>query len=118
MPSIQPGAKFLVSGANGYLAMWIIQKLLDHGYSVCGTVHSVSKGSHLEEYFKSYGDRFKIAIVCDFTEEGAFEKSLVGMSAVIHPATPIPSPQLENPDSKNSHIYIAFIITHQLNTTY
>ncbi|KAF8980598.1 hypothetical protein BDQ17DRAFT_1438881 [Cyathus striatus] len=63
MPAIDPGVKVLVTGADGYHAMWITQKLLDLGYS-----------------------------------EGAFDKSLLGVSAVIHSATPQPNAQLEDPE--------------------
>ncbi|KAF8987319.1 D-lactaldehyde dehydrogenase [Cyathus striatus] len=98
MPFVPPGSKVLVTGANGYLAIWIVQRLLDRGYSVRGTVRSASKGSYLEEYFKSYADRLEVVVVSDFTKEGAFDKSLVGVSAVIHPATPLPSPGLEDPE--------------------
>ncbi|KAF8987070.1 hypothetical protein BDQ17DRAFT_1335252 [Cyathus striatus] len=98
MPAINPGVKVLVTGANGYLAMWITQKLLDLGYSVRGTVRSVTKGIYLKDYFERYGDCFEVAVVSDFTEEGAFDESLVGVSAVIHSATPQPNAQLEDPE--------------------
>ncbi|KAF8978658.1 D-lactaldehyde dehydrogenase [Cyathus striatus] len=98
MQFVPSGSKVLVTGANGYLAIWIVQRLLDRGYSVRGTVRSASKGSYLEEYFKSYADRLEVVVVSDFTKEGAFDKSLVGVSAVIHPATPLPSPGLKDPE--------------------
>ncbi|KAF8987068.1 hypothetical protein BDQ17DRAFT_1375438 [Cyathus striatus] len=67
MPTVKPGVKVLVTGANGYLAMWIVRTLLERGYSVRGTVRSASKGTYLTEYFKGYGDRFEIYIVPDIT---------------------------------------------------
>ncbi|KAF8980681.1 hypothetical protein BDQ17DRAFT_1549735 [Cyathus striatus] len=68
MPIVQPGQKVLVTGANGYLGIWTVQRLLDRGYYVHGTVLSESKGTYLKEYFKSFGDRFEIVIVSDFTK--------------------------------------------------
>jgi nucleoside-diphosphate-sugar epimerase len=67
MPTSQPGDKVLVSGANGYIAIWVVRRLLEKGYSVVGQVRSADKGKHLLEYFKSYGDKFEIAVVADIT---------------------------------------------------
>ncbi|KAF8978660.1 hypothetical protein BDQ17DRAFT_1439987 [Cyathus striatus] len=98
MPIVQPGEKVLVTGANGYLGIWTVQRLLDRGYSVCGTVRSESKGAYPKEYSKSLGDRFEVVIVSDFTKEGAFDESLVGVSGVLHVAAPLPSAQIIDPD--------------------
>jgi uncharacterized protein YbjT (DUF2867 family) len=68
MPTVHPGAKVLVTGANGYIAMWLVRKLLEKGYSVRATVRSEKKGAHMVEYFKSYGDKFEIAVVADITQ--------------------------------------------------
>ena len=43
MPTITQGDKILVSGANGYLAMWVVRTFLERGYAVRGTVRSESK---------------------------------------------------------------------------
>ncbi|KAJ3563426.1 hypothetical protein NP233_g8946 [Leucocoprinus birnbaumii] len=40
-----PPAKVLVTGANGYLGMWIVRTLLEQGYSVRVTVRVASKGT-------------------------------------------------------------------------
>lgn len=68
MPAVQPPAKVLVSGANGYIAIWVIRTLLEKGYAVRGTVRSADKGEHLKEMFKSYGDRHEIFVVEDITK--------------------------------------------------
>ncbi|KAF8987323.1 D-lactaldehyde dehydrogenase [Cyathus striatus] len=98
MPAIKPGSKVLVTGANGFLAIWVVQKLLERGCSVRGTVRSGCKGTYLTEFFKIFGDRFELAIVPNMVEEGAFDTALVGVSGVLHVATPLPSAQLEDPD--------------------
>ena len=67
MPITSPPAKVLVTGANGFIAVWVVQNLLEQGFSVRGTVRSESKASHLRELFKSYGDKFETAIVQDIT---------------------------------------------------
>ncbi|TFK38826.1 D-lactaldehyde dehydrogenase [Crucibulum laeve] len=100
MPTLAPStnAKVLVTGANGFLAMWIVCRLLKEGYSVRGVVRSAEKGRHAQEYFASYGDRFEIDAVPDMIEEGAFDEAVKGVQAVMHTATPI-SPSGTDPDA-------------------
>ncbi|KAI1798325.1 NAD(P)-binding protein [Ganoderma leucocontextum] len=59
--------KVLVTGANGYVAAWVIKDLLEHGYAVRGTVRSESKATYLREYFKAFGNKLEIVIVEDIT---------------------------------------------------
>ena len=68
MPAVDLPCKVLVSGANGYIAMWIILELLKQGYSVRATVRCVSKGKHPKKEFVKYGDKFEVVIVEDITE--------------------------------------------------
>ncbi|KAH6903138.1 D-lactaldehyde dehydrogenase [Coprinopsis sp. MPI-PUGE-AT-0042] len=89
MPTIPPGAKVLVTGANGYIAMWIVRRLLERGYFVRATVRSTEKGAHMVRYFKSYGAKLEISVVPDFTQEGAFDEAVKGMDAIEHTASPI-----------------------------
>lgn len=67
MPAITSG-KILVTGANGYIAVWVVQNLLEQGFSVRGTVRSEEKGTHLKEIFKSYGDKLELVVVEDITK--------------------------------------------------
>jgi nucleoside-diphosphate-sugar epimerase len=57
MPTLQPGAKVLVTGAHGYIAVWVVRTLLEQGYAVRGTVRSEAKGAHLKILFDKYGDK-------------------------------------------------------------
>ena len=67
MPTVQPGSKVLVSGANGFIAMWVVRTLLEKGYAVRGTVRSQERGQHLTDTFKEYGDKFELVVVKDIT---------------------------------------------------
>ena len=67
MPAITSG-KVLVTGANGFIAAWVVKKLLEKGYTVRGTVRSEAKGTHLKEIFKEYGDKFEMIVVEDITK--------------------------------------------------
>ncbi|KAH6891736.1 hypothetical protein BKA70DRAFT_1537574 [Coprinopsis sp. MPI-PUGE-AT-0042] len=64
MPTVAPGAKVLVTGANGYIAMWTVRKLLEKGYSVRAT---------------SYGDKLEIAVVADISKAPSMKQSRVLM---------------------------------------
>ena len=67
MPTVNKGSKVLVSGANGYLAMWVVRTLLERGFSVRGTVRTEDKGESMKEYFKTlgYGDEVEVVVVDD-----------------------------------------------------
>ncbi|KAG9088260.1 hypothetical protein FRC06_002150, partial [Ceratobasidium sp. 370] len=75
-------------GASGFIAAWICQTLLDAGYTVRGTVRSASKGAYLVNLFKPYDDKFQYIIVKDMSEDGAFNKAVEGVDAVVHTASP------------------------------
>lgn len=81
MHAITPGAKVLVTGANGFLAIHVVKAFLEHGYSVRGTVRSEAKGLHLHKIFSSYGDKFETFIVEDITQVDRFTVS--GASLVL-----------------------------------
>ncbi|KAJ7635936.1 NAD-P-binding protein [Mycena rosella] len=87
MPAITSG-KVLVSGANGYIAVWVVRTLLEEGFSVRGAVRSAEKGKHLSELFAPYGDKFELAIVPDITAPGAFDEAVQGVDAIEHTASP------------------------------
>ncbi|KAF9529905.1 D-lactaldehyde dehydrogenase [Crepidotus variabilis] len=90
MPVIPTGGKVLVSGANGYVAMWVVRILLEKGYSVRGTVRSEEKGKFLADYFTElgYGTKFEFFIVEDITKDGAFDEVVKDVDAIEHTASP------------------------------
>jgi len=67
MPSITPSPshpqKVLVTGASGFIAVWITKALLENGFTVLGTVRSSSKGDYLKALFKEFGDAFEYILV-------------------------------------------------------
>ena len=72
MPSVKKGSIVLVTGANGYIAMWVVRTLLERGFIVLGAVRTEDKGKFMIEYFKSlgYGDKFKVVVVNDIVKVG------------------------------------------------
>ncbi|KAH6904329.1 D-lactaldehyde dehydrogenase [Coprinopsis sp. MPI-PUGE-AT-0042] len=75
MPSISSNDKILITGANGYVALWIIKTSLEKGYSVRAAVRAESKASHLKALFKDYGSKLELAIVPDMTKDGAWDEA-------------------------------------------
>ncbi|KAI0716138.1 NAD(P)-binding protein [Cerioporus squamosus] len=88
MPAISSG-KVLVTGANGFVAVWVIQELLKHDFSVRGTVRSEDKATYLRNRFKTFSDKFEVVIVNNMTAEGAFDKAVEGTDAILHLASPV-----------------------------
>ncbi|KAF8155220.1 hypothetical protein K438DRAFT_1943005 [Mycena galopus ATCC 62051] len=86
IPAITAG-KVLVSGANGYIAVWVARTLLEHGFSVRSVVRSAGKGEHLTQLFSLYGANFELIIVPDITAEGAFDEAGEGLDAIEHTAS-------------------------------
>ncbi|KAF8877684.1 D-lactaldehyde dehydrogenase [Infundibulicybe gibba] len=89
MPVVQPRDKVLVSGANGFIAIWIVKVLLERGYNVRGTVRSTGKGKYLQDMFAEYGDRLEIVIVEDIVKDGAFDEAVKGVNVIMHTASPV-----------------------------
>ena len=69
MPAVEAtGTRILVTGANGYIAYWIIRYLLQQGYSVRAVVRSLAKGQHLKETYSSFGEKLELFVVEDITK--------------------------------------------------
>ena len=66
MPAISSG-KVLVTGANGFIAAWIIKDLLSRGFSVRGTVRSAEKIAACAALFPEHADSIEFVVVPDFT---------------------------------------------------
>ncbi|KAI6001176.1 hypothetical protein EDD15DRAFT_2230171 [Pisolithus albus] len=89
MPAIQPPTKVLVTGANGFIAVWVVRDLLEHGYFVKGAVRSVEKGEYLKNYFANYTSKLEVIVIEDITKEGVFDEAVKGVEAIAHMASPI-----------------------------
>ena len=68
MSVVPPGSIALVTGANGFISMWLIHLLLEKGYRVRGTVRSEDKIAHIKKTFEKYGDKVEIIVVKDIVE--------------------------------------------------
>ena len=90
MPAVAAPAKILVTGANGFIAVWLVKDLLERGYTVKGTVRSESKKGHLLKLFEKEvkEGRLELVVVPDFTVPGAFDEAVRGVDAIEHTASP------------------------------
>ena len=66
MPAVASG-KVLVTGANGFIAAWIIKLLLEQGFSVRGTVRSLAKGDSIRAAMSVNTDKLEFVVVEDIT---------------------------------------------------
>lgn len=68
MPAVQPPSKVLVTGANGYIAVWLVKSLLEKGYAVRGTVRSADKAKQVADILTGYGEKLELVVVEDITK--------------------------------------------------
>jgi len=89
MPAVKAPAAVLVTGASGFIAASVCKILLEHGYTVKGTVRSKDKGDYLQSLFnKDHAGKFSYVLVEDIEKPDAFNSAVQGVDAVLHTASP------------------------------
>ena len=85
MPAITSPTKILVTGANGFIAVWILRYLLERGYVVRGTIRSVKKGDYLLKQFSDFvgKNQLELVVVGDFLAVSHF-LIILGVLAIAH----------------------------------
>lgn len=78
----------LVTGGSGYLAGWIIAKLLDEGYAVRATVRRLDRAEALRAKIARPGAPLDF-VAADLTEDEGWAAAMDGVRYVIHTATPM-----------------------------
>jgi nucleoside-diphosphate-sugar epimerase len=81
---------FLVTGASGYIASWIVTYLLEQNHNVHATVRSLQdslKTTYLQELLKKYPEKLKL-FEADLLDRESFRKPMVGCDVVLHTASP------------------------------
>jgi nucleoside-diphosphate-sugar epimerase len=80
----------MVTGANGYVASWLVKKLLDDGLTVHAAVRNPDnhkKIEHLEEAAKNTKGTLKF-FAADLLKEGSYKAAMEGCELVYHTASP------------------------------
>jgi len=71
-----------VTGANGYIASYIVQYLLEKGYTVRGTVRSLADTSKFHHLLKMpYASERLRLYAADLVENNSFDEALEGRSS-------------------------------------
>lgn len=90
MREIDRSKPVLVTGGTGYLASWIIKKLLEQGSVVNATVRepsNVQKVGHLTALAKASDGQLKL-FKSDLLDSGSFDEAMRDCELVIHTASP------------------------------
>ncbi|KAG8075254.1 hypothetical protein GUJ93_ZPchr0006g40929 [Zizania palustris] len=90
-----------VTGAGGFVASWLVQRLLSSGdYVVHGTVRDPSdpKNAHLKE-MDGAGERLRL-FKADMMDYASVAAAVAGCCGVFHVASPVPSTKPLNPDAE------------------
>ncbi|GLT29218.1 hypothetical protein SLA2020_040980 [Shorea laevis] len=85
--------KVCVTGAAGYLASWLIKRLLLSGYLVVGTVRDLGNEKKLAHLWRLEGAKERLKLVkAELMEEGSFDQAIMGCHGVFHTASPVSKP--------------------------
>ncbi|KAE8319169.1 hypothetical protein BDV41DRAFT_521331 [Aspergillus transmontanensis] len=95
--AIPTGSLILVTGANGFIASHIVDKFLESGYRVRGTVRS--EKPWLDDYFATRhgAGQFESALLPELGDEETLDKLLDGVAGVVHVASDVsltPDPEI------------------------
>ncbi|KAJ4866380.1 Tetraketide alpha-pyrone reductase 1 [Raphanus sativus] len=85
----QTKGKVCVTGASGFLASWLVKRLLLEGYEVTGTVRDPGNEKKLAHLWKLEGAKERLRLVkADLMEDGSFDNAIMGCQGVFHTASP------------------------------
>jgi dihydroflavonol-4-reductase len=80
----------VVTGASGYIGKHVVKELLDHGYTVRGTVRSESKANETRTAVGPENlDRLEF-VELDLTSDEGWDAALAGADGLAHTASPFP----------------------------
>ncbi|KAB1207657.1 Tetraketide alpha-pyrone reductase 1 [Morella rubra] len=86
---VESKGKVCVTGASGFLASWLVKRLLLSGYHVVGTVRDPANEKKLAHLLRLEGARERLQLVkADLMEERSFDDAIMGCHGVFHTASP------------------------------
>lgn len=89
-PDYSSNAPVLVTGATGYLAGWIVKRLLEEGKTVHAAVrdpNNKQKIAHLKDMAAKLPGAINF-FKADLLDEGSFDEAMAGCDVVMHTASP------------------------------
>lgn len=90
MAAIDTAKPILVTGGSGYIASWIIKKLVDSNHTVHATVRGLEnqvKVAHLHRITEDAPGTLKL-FEADLLQDGSFDTAMQGCELVMHTASP------------------------------
>lgn len=89
----------LVTGASGYIALHVVQQLLQAGHAVRGTLRSLAREAELREALGETDCSDKLSfVVADLTDDTGWDEAVSGCELVVHTASPVPMRSPKNED--------------------
>ncbi|KAL6211053.1 hypothetical protein ACLB2K_016281 [Fragaria x ananassa] len=91
--NLESKGRVCVTGASGFLASWLIKRLLLSGYHVTGTVRDPGNQKKLAHLWRLEGAKERLRLVkADLVEQGSFDDAILGCHGVFHSASPVLKP--------------------------
>ncbi|CAD6343689.1 unnamed protein product [Miscanthus lutarioriparius] len=82
--------KVCVTGASGFIASWLVKRLLESGYHVLGTVRDPGNDKKVGHLWNLEGAKERLQLVrADLLEEGSFDDAVMASEGVFHTASPV-----------------------------
>ncbi|KAL3686919.1 hypothetical protein R1sor_013228 [Riccia sorocarpa] len=95
------GKTVVVTGANGFIASWVIKFLLERGYKVRGTVRNPDDTTKVSHLLELPGAKDSLTLhKADLLEEGAFDEVVQGADGIFHTASPLPQEGITDPEAQ------------------
>lgn len=101
MKNIDKTKPVLVTGATGFVAGWLVKKLLEEGMTVHAAVRNPDKQekvAHLNELAKNSSGKI-IYFKSDLLQKGSYQEAMEGCELVFHTASPFTS-EFKNPQTE------------------
>ena len=102
MTIIDKSLPVLVTGANGYVASWLVKYLLEDGFTVRATVRdktNAKKVNHLNKLAKEHPGHLEL-FNADLFNNGDFDEAMAGCELVFHTASPFIVRGLNDPQKE------------------
>jgi len=93
MSTIDKNKPVMITGATGYVAGWIVKKLLDEGFTVHAAIRNPeNKASvkHLDELASKSKGKI-VYFKADLLKEGSYDEAMKGCELIFHTASPFTS---------------------------
>ncbi len=100
--NIDSSKPVLVTGANGYVASWLVKQLLEAGHTVHATVRNPdddSKVGHLRRIAEQASGELKF-FKADLLDDGAFDAPMQDCELVFHTASPFVQWNITDPQAQ------------------